>query len=100
MRRIPLLLGLSGLLLAAACDGAREDAGEKADTNSGAVSSEDSIQSGPAESLGETQDEAIDSAADAKEAQADALEDRAEEAREAAEQQADRLEEQADAVLK
>ena len=94
---IAVAAALASLALAS-CDGPREQTGEKADNASGAVKGEDSMDSGPAESLGEKQDQAIDSAADAKEARADALEDSAEEKREAAEQQADALEKQAEQV--
>jgi hypothetical protein len=69
-----------------ACDGGREQAGEVADNRSGAVEGEDSIESGPAETMGERQDEAADSLNEAKEAQADALEDAADAQRAAAEQ--------------
>jgi hypothetical protein len=81
--RVVLMLTAAAAL--AACDGQREQAGEKADNAAGVVNGEDSIQSGPAETIGERQDQAKDAAEDAKEAHADALED-----------QADALEEQAD----
>ena len=74
----------AALLLTAGCDGPRENAGEVADNASGAVDGEDSIRSGPAETLGEKQDQAADAAKDATEAQADALEDQAEAKRDAA----------------
>lgn len=86
------------LMLLAACDGPREQMGEKTDAASGAVESEDTLRSGPAEILGEQQDEAVDAAQDAREAQADALEDQAEAARETAEERAERLEQRADQV--
>jgi uncharacterized membrane protein YqiK len=82
----------------AACDGSREQAGEKADNVSGAVESEDTLRSGPAETMGERQDEAVESAQEAKEAQADALEEQADAQKDAAEQQAEALEQQADQV--
>ena len=47
-----------------ACDGPRENAGEKADAAAGVVPSEDSIRSGPAETMGERQDKAVDAADD------------------------------------
>ena len=88
----------AGALLLLGCDGPRENAGEKADANAGAVSSEDTLESGPAERLGEKQDAVVDQVEDAKEAKADALEDMAEEKREAAAQQAEALEKQAKEV--
>lgn len=85
------------LLAVTACgDGPREDAGEAADNAAGAVSSEDTLDSGPAETLGEKQDEVNESIQAAKEAKADALEDAAQERRESADQQADALENQAE----
>lgn len=86
----------AALLLTAGCDGPRENAGEVADNASGAVDGEDSIRSGPAETLGEKQDAAEDAARDATEAQADALEDQAEAKRDAADEAAERIEQQAD----
>ena len=94
--KLPAAIVASAFLLALpACDGAREDAGEKADNQTGAVDSEDSVQSGPAETMGERQDEAVESAAEAREAGAEALEEQAEAQREAADQQAEVLEQQA-----
>jgi hypothetical protein len=93
MRQIGLIMAAA---LLAACDGPQEQAGEVADNAAGVVPSEDAIQSGPAETMGERQDEAKDAAEDAREAQADALEDQAEAARESADEQAERLEQQAD----
>lgn len=94
MKRFTILAAcLIGL---AACDGPREDAGEVADNAAGVVPSEDSLQSGPNETLGEARDAAAESAADANEARADALEDEAEEARREADQRAETLEEQAE----
>jgi len=87
MMRVVLMLAAVAAL--AACDGQREQAGEKADNAAGVVNSEDSLESGPAETMGERQDEAKDAAEDAKEAQADALEE-----------QADALDEQADQARK
>lgn len=84
------LLGLS------ACDGPREDAGEVADNAAGVVSSEDAVQSGPNETLGEARDDAAESANEAREARADALEDAADESRATADQKADALEKQAE----
>lgn len=81
--RVVLMLAAAAAL--AACDGPREQAGEKTDNAAGAVDGEDSMESGPAETAGEQQDQAKDAVEDAKEAQADALEE-----------QADALEEQAD----
>ena len=91
-----IALGLAATLALAACDGPNEQAGEVADNAAGVVPSEDSIQSGPAETMGERQDEAKDAAEDAREAQADALEDRAEAERDAAAEKAEALEQQAD----
>lgn len=97
MRRLFLLACLTApMLLVAACDGPRENAGEVADNASGAVDGEDSIRSGPAETLGEKQDAAEDAARDVTEAQADALDDQAEAKRDAAEEAAERIEQQAD----
>lgn len=94
MKRFTILTAC--LLALAACDGSREDAGEVADNAAGVVPSEDSLQSGPNETLGETRDEAAQSANDAREAQADALEDEAAQPREEADQKADALEDQAE----
>ena len=71
-----------------------------ADAAAGVVPSEDSIRSGPAETMGERQDKAVDAADDAKEAHADALEDQAEAARDRAEAQAEALEQQAEQARK
>lgn len=95
MLRKAALVGLV-VAMVGACDGAQEQAGEKADNASGAVGSEDSIESGPAETMGERNDAAIDSANDAREARADALEEQADAARDAADQKAEALEQQAD----
>ncbi|HEX8444076.1 MAG TPA: hypothetical protein VF631_10575 [Allosphingosinicella sp.] len=95
--RVTTVLLAALLGLTAACgDGPREDAGEVADNRSGAVDGKDSIDSGPAETLGEKQDDVAEDMNRAKEAKADALEDAAEERREAADQQADALENQAE----
>lgn len=86
----------AALLAVSACDGPNEQAGEVADNAAGVMPSEDAIQSGPAETMGERKDEAQDAREDAREAQADALEDQAEAARETAEEKAEALEQQAD----
>jgi hypothetical protein len=95
MNRIVKGLAVALISLSAACDGPQEQAGERADAATGAVNSEDSIESGPAETFGERMDEASESAADAVEARADALEDQAAAERDAAEQRAALLEQQA-----
>ena len=82
----------------AACDGPREQAGEVSDKQAGIVDSEDSIESGPAETMGERRDEAIDAANDAKEARADALEEQADAQREEAERRAEELDQAAERV--
>ena len=82
----------------AACDGPRENAGEKADLASGAVNSEDTLQKGPAEQLGEKQDRAAETRERAREAEADALEAAADERREQADQEADALDNRAEAI--
>ncbi|PAX07572.1 hypothetical protein [Sphingomonas lenta] len=84
------------LLGLAACDGPQEDRGEVTDNAAGVVSSEDAIESGPNETLGEARDDAAESANEAREAQADALEDQADQAREEADQRAEALEDQAE----
>lgn len=91
---------LSILIAAAvvACDGPRENAGERADLESGAVNSEDTLRKGPAEQLGEKQDRAAETRERAKQAEADALEAAADERREQADQEADALENRADAI--
>lgn len=91
-------LALAALIVLAACDGPRENAGENADFAAGAVGSNDTLRQGPAERLGEVQDAAAERAEEAREAEARALEAAADEKREAADQQADALEEQADRV--
>ena len=94
MKRFTILSAcLIGL---AACDGPREDAGEKADNASGVVGSEDTLRSGREETVGEARDDAATSANEAREARADALEDAAEQAREEADQKAEVLEQQAE----
>lgn len=95
MKSRPTLIA-AGLIALAACDGPQEDAGEVADNASGAVAGEDSIRSGPAESVGETHDDAAESANEAIEARADALEDAAEQERAEADRRADALEDQAE----
>jgi uncharacterized protein YjbJ (UPF0337 family) len=91
---------LAALLAAglSACDGPREQAGEVADNASGAVAGEDSMTSGPAETMGERQDKAAESANQARDAAADALDEKAEAAEDAAKQEAERLRQQADKV--
>lgn len=86
-----------GILLAG-CDGRRENAGEQADANAGVVSGEDTLVSGPAETAGEAQDRAAESANAAIEANADAAEDRADAIRSSADREADALEERAKKV--
>jgi len=99
MRHILKLLVLSAAgLAAAACDGPRENAGEKADAAAGRVGSEDTLRSGPAEEMGAKQDAAAESQADAMEARAESIEDSAEQAREAARQRAEALRKEAEAA--
>jgi hypothetical protein len=99
MKRLALDAALlAPFTLLPACDGNRENQGEVADNASGAVEGEDSIESGPAETGGERQDDAADSADDAREAQADALEEQAEAVDAQADEQREALEEQADQV--
>ncbi len=86
------------LLFLSACDGPAEQSGEVADNASGAVESEDTTRSGPAETMGERQDEVNESAASLKESQAEALEDQAEAHRDSAAQKAEALEQQAEQV--
>jgi hypothetical protein len=92
------ILAMSAALALAGCDGPRENAGEQADFAAGAVNSEDTLRSGPAEQLGEIEDRADQARERATDAQADALEAAADEKREAADQAADALENQANAV--
>lgn len=92
-----LTIGAASFALAA-CDGAREEAGEKADIQSGAVKKGDFLTSGPAETMGERQDQAKAAAEDAREARADALEKQADAQRRVAEEKAEALEQQADKV--
>lgn len=98
MNRIISTVPAAILLLGAACDGPQEQAGETADVVYGEETSEDSMASGPAETLGERADEAAESAADAAEARADALEEQADAHRNAADHQAEALEQQAEQV--
>ncbi len=98
MRIVLKVLALTTVFAISACDGPRENAGEKADAAAGRVDSEDTLRSGPAEELGAKQDAAAESRADAKEAQAEALEDRAAQASEAARQRAEALRKEAQAV--
>jgi hypothetical protein len=93
--RPALFAVVAALALVAGCDGPKEDAGEKADANAGVVSSEDTIAKGPAERVGEAQDQADASRNAAIEARADAAEDDADAVRAEADRKADALEEQA-----
>jgi hypothetical protein len=94
----PCSLWILALLAVVACDGPQEQAGEKADAQAGAVESEDTVRSGPAETMGEQADQAAESTEEASEARADALEEQADAARDAAEQKAVALEQQAEQV--
>ena len=94
MRRLSILI-TAGLI---ACDGPRENAGEQADFETGAVNSEDTLRKGPAEQLGEKQDRAAATEERARDAQAEALEAAAEERREQADQEAGELENRAEAI--
>ena len=94
MSRLFFILAVTVAL--AACDGGAEDAGEKADNAAGVVSSEDAIESGPQETMGERQDAANEAVEDAQDARADALEEAADAERETAEQKAEALEQQAE----
>lgn len=94
MGRTAMIFGAA--LVLAACDGPQEQAGEKADNASGVVDGEDSVQSGPAETMGERRDQVTDAANDAREAEADALEEQADAARQSANEDAERLEQQAE----
>ncbi len=96
--RMIALAALTALVALGACDGPRENAGENADAAAGDVGSNDTLRQGPAEQLGEAQDEAQERAEEAKEAEAKSLEAQADEARKAADQQAQALEDQADRV--
>jgi hypothetical protein len=92
---------VSAILVAlaiAGCDGPRENAGEQADFAAGEVNSEDTLRSGPAEQLGETEDRADQTRKRAADARADELEAAADQKREAADQQADALENEAKQV--
>ena len=93
-----MMIALIAFAALAACDGPRENAGENADFAAGEVGSNDTLRQGPAEKLGEAQDNAEKRAAQAKEAEAKALEAQADEQRAAADQQADALEDQAELV--
>ena len=94
MKRVSILIAAAMV----ACDGPRENAGEKADFESGAVNSEDTLRQGPAEQLGEKQDRVAETRERAKDAEADALEAAADERRERTDQEADALENRADAI--
>jgi hypothetical protein len=98
MRTLSLAIAGTLALALAGCDGPREQAGEIADNASGAVDGEDSMKSGPAETMGERQDEAADSANRARDAAADALDEKAESAEDAAKQEAELLRQHADKV--
>jgi hypothetical protein len=98
MRNVSTILAAALIAGLAACDGPREQAGEAADNASGAVKGEDSMSSGPAETMGERQDEALESANQAREAAADALDEKAEAAEAAAQEKAEQLRQQADQV--
>jgi len=98
MRRISIIA--CTVLALAACDGPREQAGEKADNASGAVESEDTLRSGPAETMGERQDQAERSANRAREAEADALDREADATRDNAAREAEELRQRADDVRK
>ena len=84
-------IAVTGTILAAlalvACDGANEQAGEKADRAAGV----------PANTVGpqEARGVALDRAADAREYSADASEDQADRVRDQADDRADRLEDEA-----
>lgn len=116
MKRGIFAAALLGSMLVTACDGPREQAGERADAaanKGGGV-----LHDGPAERLGAIQDrtardqaKAIEARADAAEDQADAikavaderadaLEQEAKKLRRDAKQQAERLDTQADALRK
>ena len=94
MKRLIILTAI----VMVACDGPRENAGEKADFESGAVNSEDTLRKGPAEQLGEKQDKAAQARERAKDAEGDALDAAADERRELGDQEAEALENRADAV--
>jgi hypothetical protein len=99
MTRLAMSLAAAAALGAlSSCDGPSEQSGELIDNSTGAVESEDTLRSGPAETLGERQDEARESAGDAADARADALEKQADAGRAAAEQNAEVLEQEADRV--
>jgi hypothetical protein len=98
MTRLAMSLAAAALAALGSCDGPSEQSGELIDNSTGAVESEDTLRSGPAETLGERQDEARESAADATDARADALEKQADAGRAAAEQNAEVLEQEADRV--
>ncbi|WP_133365551.1 hypothetical protein [Qipengyuania sediminis] len=78
--------------------GPREQAGEVSDSQAGVVDSEDSIESGPAESMGERRDEATEAANKGREARADALEEQADGQREESGRQAEALDQAPDRV--
>lgn len=94
MLRASLIACLS--LTIAACDGPQEQAGEKADIESGAVTGNDWMRSGPAETMGARKDEAAAAARRARDMKADALEGQADAQRAAAGERAEALDQQAD----
>ncbi|HEY7810637.1 MAG TPA: hypothetical protein VIA98_09675 [Allosphingosinicella sp.] len=100
MRLHPIALCAALAFSLPACDGPHEQAGEIADNASGAVDGEDSMKSGPAETMGERRDEAEESANRARDAAADALDEKAEAAEDMAREKAEELRQQADAVRK
>lgn len=94
MKRLAILFAVAVV----ACDGPRENAGEKVDLEKGAVNSEDTLRKGPAEKLGERQDRAAETRERARDAEADALEAAADERREQADQEADAMDNRAEAI--
>lgn len=95
-RRLAAILPLLAAAVIAGCDGAQEDAGERADAAAGRVASEDTLDKGPAERMGEIGDRTARDAAASVERAADTFEDRADAARTRADQRADELEAEAD----
>lgn len=63
-------IALAACLLFAACDGPREDAGERIDAKNGATGGESSMISGPAEKRGEELDRLASEKNDAAETNA------------------------------
>lgn len=97
MTHLAISLAAAALALTS-CDGPSEQSGELIDNATGAVGSEDTLRSGPAETLGERQDKARETAEAAADARADALEEQADAERAAAEENAEHLEQEADRV--